>query len=77
MMESKPSVILAESVLTSSPRTRAMSEPRKIAHARFWRRFGTLIFSNQIMDLSFLIFFVVFLGMGLIRFFWALWQVMA
>jgi hypothetical protein len=29
------------------------------------------------MDLSFLIFFVVFLGMGLIRFFWALWQVMA
>jgi uncharacterized membrane protein (DUF373 family) len=46
---------------------------------RLWREFDALTFFNQIMDLffKFLILFVVLvLGIGLVRLFWEVWNIM-
>ncbi len=47
---------------------------------RLWKRFDAIAFFNQVMDGLFklLIFFVVLvLGVGLVRLFWEVWQIMA
>jgi hypothetical protein len=67
----------AKIVAASSAKPGVLTEPGKAATVKFQRHFGTVTLSNHLMDLSFLILFAALLGTGLLRFFWAVWQVIA